>query len=425
MGMGLGTLGSRFGRLGNAPSKGVGVPAWAFGTDLWKDFTVPRGTLADPTDTHASTIYAPNAAGVYAPFAANVLTRTDLGLQTVPTRTNVALQSQTFDNASWVKTRTTVTADATISPDGALTSDALIEDTATGTHTLFQSAGSATGTYTFSVFAKANGRRYAVIGIGDASVAADNALFDLQTGTVVSTGASVSSSITAVSNGFYRCAVTKTVAATSINPGVAFRTDTAATTSQSYTGDGVSGAYLWQAQLEVGAFASPPIVTTGSSATVNGNQQVIDLTGRLATGVAGIVQFNWLVDNNSSTPIPLDFYDGTQANRVMLYITTGPSLRLTSSGGGDISLGTIAPGLVTVAFAASSGFMNGRVVGNSLGSSASITYPTVDRVSLGGLGSSVAQNNYSFSRKLALSFGPQDATTLNATYARAQIAAVS
>lgn len=54
------------------------IPAWALGADLWEDFTRPSGSLPDPTDTHAQTIYAPDASGLYLPFAANVLTRTDL-----------------------------------------------------------------------------------------------------------------------------------------------------------------------------------------------------------------------------------------------------------------------------------------------------------------------------------------------------------
>ena len=68
-------------------------------------------------------------------------------------RTNLLLQSQTFDNASWVKLNSaTVTANTTIAPDGTLTADTLSLAVAANS-SIFQ-ATSTISQLTFSVFVK-------------------------------------------------------------------------------------------------------------------------------------------------------------------------------------------------------------------------------------------------------------------------------
>ena len=68
-------------------------------------------------------------------------------------RTNLLLQSQTFDNASWVKLNSaTVTANTTIAPDGTLTADTL-SLAAAANSSIFQ-ATSTISQLTFSVFVK-------------------------------------------------------------------------------------------------------------------------------------------------------------------------------------------------------------------------------------------------------------------------------
>jgi hypothetical protein len=68
-------------------------------------------------------------------------------------RTNLALQSQTLDNASWDKSDATVTANTTIAPDGTLTADTItavvIDQRINQTVTV-----AASTEYTFSFFAK-------------------------------------------------------------------------------------------------------------------------------------------------------------------------------------------------------------------------------------------------------------------------------
>jgi hypothetical protein len=189
-----------------------------------------------------------------------------------PSRTNLLLQSQTFDDAGWTKGGSTVTANATAAPDESITADKLVEDTSTGLHRLSQivaKAASAT-TYTFTVFAKASERTQLRLALDDVGANNGGATFDLSNGTI-STAAAVtgdftnaSASITAVGS-WYRLALTVTSnTVTSIRA----QTQIAVSGSISYTGVAGSGLFLWGAQLETGSTATAYIPTTTAAVTV-------------------------------------------------------------------------------------------------------------------------------------------------------------
>ena len=67
-------------------------------------------------------------------------------------RTNLILQSQTFDNASWGKDTTTVTANAEVAPDGTLTADTMTISTDASRVTQGPTIGA--GSFTASVYVK-------------------------------------------------------------------------------------------------------------------------------------------------------------------------------------------------------------------------------------------------------------------------------
>lgn len=170
---------------------------------------------------------------------------------------NLILQSQTFDNASWTKNNTTISADSTVAPDGTTTADALIENTATSTHQVYQLPGLAVSTYTVSVYAKANGRTQFRI---QQESGGDSQFTLTGSGTATALGAN-SASITALANGWYRCSTTFTVTGAF---GVYITLYNG--TSTSYTGDGVSGIYLWGAQTERVTYQTVPSTYTATTA---------------------------------------------------------------------------------------------------------------------------------------------------------------
>lgn len=428
--------------LGGIPvSEGVGVPSWAQGTDLWKDFTVPRGTLADPIDTHAATIYAPNAAGLYLPFAPNVLTRSDLGLQTVPTRTNQIPFSRDYVTAvtgSWFKMNITPVLEAGTSRTGgtihSLTRSSAVASCYMTRAGLTNTVGTVATGWVIAK-RKSAGNRIGLRLQGTYPDRAD-AVFDLAAGTVVgtvgSTYTNLSATMTPLGDDWYLCTLTATVAGTNFTQAIIGPTDGGLLISEWEGASAVlSDCFLSDVQVEVGAFATPPIVTTGTAVTVNGNQQVIDLTGRLGTGVAGIVQVSTLQVGDAGNPRIFTISDGSSNNRFSIYqgatqvLSFGTAGGISQSGQTDMynpSVGT----LLTIAFAYSASFMAMRIVGRSALANTTPTYATgMDRFSV-GVGASA--NIYQYTRKLALDFlapGDDPATKFAEWYAKAVLAAAA
>jgi len=162
---------------------------------------------------------------------------------------NLVLQSAAFNEAAWTKTRASVTATNIPAPDGTATADTLTEDTtASNSHTVTSAnvTTASTTVHSYSVFLKAAGRSWAVLYL-DAGGANTGAWFDLQNGAVGTRQVNnISATITAVGDGWYRCAITWATTATAIRVAIAIAT---ADNSLNYTGDGTSGIYLWGAHL--------------------------------------------------------------------------------------------------------------------------------------------------------------------------------
>jgi hypothetical protein len=79
----------------------------------------------------------------------------------IDTSPNLLQQPIAFDNAVWVRNRSTIVVNGAIAPDGTTHGEILKENTTTGTHSIQQSFSVAHGTpVTFSVFVKPAGRRY-------------------------------------------------------------------------------------------------------------------------------------------------------------------------------------------------------------------------------------------------------------------------
>ena len=157
-------------------------------------------------------------------------------------RYNLLTYTEQFDNAIWTKAQATVTANGAIAPDGTTTADKLIASTANDTHYINRTV-SLVGAHTLSAFFKASG--YNRVLFGDGSGTAKSLTVDIQNGTIVSTGASVSNgSVQTVGNGWFRVSFT----ITDVLGFTAF-IDNGSTIV--FAGDGTSGVYLWGAQLEL------------------------------------------------------------------------------------------------------------------------------------------------------------------------------
>ena len=167
---------------------------------------------------------------------------------------NLLGYSQNFENAAWAKSNSSIDVTPVMGPLGFLGAEKLVEDTATNTHLIQQTPTYQADTiYTHSVYAKAGERSF--LQIRTTSTSTFSASFDLVNGTYSQLAANTTASITSVGNGWFRCSITFTAlasAASATRLGVMLND-----TTQSYTGDGTSGIYIFGAQLSDSASLDP------------------------------------------------------------------------------------------------------------------------------------------------------------------------
>lgn len=237
------------------------------------DISFTRGTTLDSriTFTRSTTATYTNSSGVLSTAAINAprfdynpTTLASNGLLIEEQRTNLFTYSEQFDNAFWTKVRTSITANSTIAPDGTLTADTLVENTAANTtHQMYSLFTVSAVTHTISLYVKAAGRNWVVIN-SNATGSYLASYFNIATGSLGTIASGYTGVISPAANGFFRIQLTATFTTTLPEIDIQLATGN---NSNSYTGDGTSGVYIWGAQLEAGAFATSYIPTTTAAAT--------------------------------------------------------------------------------------------------------------------------------------------------------------
>jgi hypothetical protein len=366
----------------NSQAGTAGQTIYVWGVQLETRSSVSALTV---TTTQAITNYIPvlqTAASGVARFDNNPTTGESLGLLIEESRSNIFLYSEQPDNGAWNQSSAISTQVNTIvAPDGALTGDAVLETTATSSHLIGQQISVTTGSYTLSIFAKYKGRQLSVYG---QSAGTAYAVFNLQTGAVTTTGGAnyVSSSITSVGNGWYRCALTLSVTTGTLWSRLYLSND--GTASPSYAGDGFSGIFIWGAQLEAGAFATSYIPTVASQVT-----RAADAASMTGTNFStwynqgeGTTYIDAVAGNNGSYAFSIS--DGTNNNYLIggRYASSGTAAVVATNGSFQASFGT---GALTakVAFAYK---VNDFAVSTNAGTAATDTaglVPVVNQIRIG------------------------------------------
>ena len=228
----------------------------------------------------SSDTYSDSAAGANSTISGGIRTYTKPGTSdtvTVYARTRIRgeinLAPNSEDFTAWLTNNgVTRTPNATIAPDDSLTGTSIIEVANAQAHNVFFNTLIVTSglKYTFSIYAKYNGRPMQIL-TGGAFGFQTYANFNLQTGTLGTKGTSVTGhKIENVGNGWYRCSMTTSNASTNAtNGGFSFNlieTDSA-TRGQAWTGDGVSGIFVWGAMASESEYIRRYIKTTGSDST--------------------------------------------------------------------------------------------------------------------------------------------------------------
>jgi hypothetical protein len=253
------------------------------------------------------------------------------GLLVEEARTNLALRSQEFDNASWSKgTESSVTANQITSPDGTQNADLVTQ--LAGTNYVQQQVTVGTGTYTASVYAKAGTLTWLRVSIYDS--AHREGFFNLSTGAVGTPDAGVTQSIQSVGSGWYRCIVTYTTAA--INPYISVY----GTTGDTGTDANPGTYYIWGAQLEAGAFATSLIPTTSASATRAADAVSLATSNFNASSTEStLYAYASTFGNNSVSPRMLCLQDGADNRFADLFFVPGTNARYHSDVSGEFVLG--------------------------------------------------------------------------------------
>jgi len=294
-------------------------------------------TAANITTTAAITNYIPQL--MTAPAGVprldyNPTTGQALGLLIEEARTNLLTYSNTFSNAIWTLTNATLTAAATVAPDGTQTAFNLVSNTSTGLQAIAQTVTKAASAlaYTSTVYFKANQYTYSWLQISDGAGNGAIVYFNLTTGAISTAVAGIGTAFTALSattptavgNGWYRCNITGTSnTATSLVTQFGSSTNG---TSNSVVGNGYSGVFIWGAQLEQGSFATSYTPTVASQVTRNADQA--SMTGTNFSSWWNVSQSAFVVEfdkpnlTNSGTLIDTTTLGGSTNNSIEIDSTS-------------------------------------------------------------------------------------------------------
>lgn len=342
-----------------------------------------------------ATSYVRNFGGLFPPrFDYDPVTLQPRGLLIEEQRTNLLLRSEEFDAASWSKTRSSVTANATTSPDGTVDADKLVEDTtASNTHQVGQTFSAVSGTsYSFSVYLKASERTWAFLQLSSlmfADAISRSAYINLSTGAIGTTAGSPAVTVSSAGNGWWRVAIV--VSATATASAAALIYLATGNNGVSYTGDGTSGIFVWGAQLEAGAFATSYIPTVASQVTRTADQASIVAPNfapwyNQSEGTFVVEASTIRPTSVSAANFAVAASDGTSNERNQIVFDTTQVTASTFDGGVSQALlaaSYMANSVAKVAFAYAANNFAASFNGAAATTDTSGTLPIVDRLTLG------------------------------------------
>ena len=169
--------------------------------------------------------------------------------------------SEAFDNAAWGKGGASLVTGAQANPvNGAFNAQKLMEDTSTGVHRIFQTVTIAAASHTLSFYAKPAGRDWMYMYANGGS---QTAYVNIATGAIGPTVGSPTVTATSAGGGWYRVAMTFPNAITTGQTAQIWLASNS--TTNTYTGDGNSGVYIYGAQLSDSASLDPYVPTPAAA----------------------------------------------------------------------------------------------------------------------------------------------------------------
>ena len=271
-----------------------------------------------------------------------------------PTSTNLVTYSEDFTESYWTTTSLDVETSLVIAPDGSSYANKLVPDDGTGGFRgLSRIFNSLSGLHTVSFFAKKGEYDYLMLRTRNSPNT--GVMFNLDDGTFtinLDTDMLVDNSIfmTALPNDWYRCELTLDPSeATNVGQlNLGWNVGITGNEQNSFSGDGVSGVYLWGVQFEALPYATSYIPTlTGSTetratetATGAGSADLINSTeGVLYAEIAALADGGdtrtITISSAANNRITLSLHSTT--NRVQFYIAMNGYVNTVDLDATDIS----------------------------------------------------------------------------------------
>lgn len=189
-------------------------------------------------------------------------------------RTNYWTYSQQTDQKSQVGIGS-FGVNSIMAPDGTVTADTIRENGSGGNHDIYQAyTPDGSSRYCFSAYIKAKERIWLAL-VYTAQGFGVNVITNLNasTGTIGTvSGTPLTYGVESAGNGWYRVYHSKASTAASATTFGLYMCN--ADNALSYTGDGASGLYVWNPQIEIGTYPSSPIHTPSSSTVARNADQL-------------------------------------------------------------------------------------------------------------------------------------------------------
>lgn len=247
--------------------------------------------------------------------------------------TNLALRSEELDNASYIKTNTTITANNAVAPDGTTSADDIVESaTGGGVNKKIEQAFTFTANdYSFSIFAKAGERKNIGLRMDDGSNITGT-VFSMLDGSIVTNLSSAPDFENAqkLDDGWWRFTIAKSRAAAVGKFEILMADDAGSVT---HTTSGGQTAKVWGVQLEQLPFASSYNRTEGGTVSRAADNLSLPSAGNFKEAEYTVeIKYDF---NGISTVAAHAFSisDGTSNNRFLIKVISGSPFWLGSSGG--------------------------------------------------------------------------------------------
>lgn len=181
--------------------------------------------------------------------------------------TNLLTFSEDFNGVDWTSEQASITSKADFFTTLGVFADKLIVNTSNNNHRVVQDIDWVSGTtYTLSVSAKRDGYRYLALALPPQAFPFQrDAVFDLQAGVISGLDNDLEASISFQGDGIYLCSISSVANNTATAEAIIGVQESGGTGDIQFTGDGVSGIFITQAQLTESLKILPYVKSISSS----------------------------------------------------------------------------------------------------------------------------------------------------------------